>query len=263
LTERDGYEHGVPCWVDTWQADPDTAATFYAGVFGWDVEQGTPPGTDTRYYMCRLRGSDVAAIGSPPPAGTAPTWTTYVWVDDADAVAASAVNAGGSLVAEPFGSLDGGRTAIVADPSGAVFGLWTPGAHRGAQRINEPSAYAMSFLRTPDLAGATKFYGAVLGWTTEAIGPWLLSRLPGYMGGIPEQPVPRDVVAAMERAGGGEAAYWRADFWIADADAAAARATQLGGSVIAGPEDAGPFREAVLADPAGATFSVSQLTAGP
>jgi predicted enzyme related to lactoylglutathione lyase len=69
LTERDGYEHGVPCWVDTWQDDPETAATFYAGVFGWVVEKGTAPGTDTRYYMCRLRGSDVAAIGSPPPAG--------------------------------------------------------------------------------------------------------------------------------------------------------------------------------------------------
>jgi predicted enzyme related to lactoylglutathione lyase len=47
------------------------------------------------------------------------------------------------------------------------------------------------------------------------------------------------------------------------ADAAATRATELGGSVVTGPEDAGPFREAVLADPAGATFSVSQLTAGP
>ena len=57
MTERDGYEHGVPCCVDTWQDDPDTAATSYAGVFGWDVAKGTPPGTDTRYYMCRLRGS--------------------------------------------------------------------------------------------------------------------------------------------------------------------------------------------------------------
>jgi uncharacterized protein len=263
MIERDGYEHGVPCWVDTWQEDPDTAATFYAGVFGWDVEKGTPPGTDTRYYMCRLRGSDVAAIGSPPPAGMPPAWTTYVWVDDADAVAASAVKAGGSLLAEPFGSLDGGRMAIVADPAGAVFGVWKPGAHRGAQRINEPSAYSMSFLRTPDPEVAKAFYGAVLGWTTEAFGPMLLWRLPGYVGGVPEQPVPRDVVAAMARAGDGEAAHWRVDFWIADADAAAARATELGGSVVAGPEDAGPFREAVLADPAGATFSVSQLTAGP
>jgi predicted enzyme related to lactoylglutathione lyase len=186
LTEPDGYEHGVPCWVVTWQEDPDTAATFYAGVFGWEVEKGIPPGTDTRYYMCRLRGSDVAAIGSPP-------------------------------------------------------------------RV----------LRTPDPEGAKAFYGAVLGWTTEAFGPMLLWRLPGYVGGVPEQPVARDVVAVLARAGDGEAAYWRADFWIADADAAAARATQLGGSVVAGPEDAGPFREAVLADPAGATFSVSQLTAGP
>jgi uncharacterized protein len=45
LTEPDGYEYGVPCWVDTWQEDADTAAMFYAGVFGWDVEKGTPPGT--------------------------------------------------------------------------------------------------------------------------------------------------------------------------------------------------------------------------
>jgi uncharacterized protein len=263
MSERDGYEHGVPCWVDTWQEDPDMAASFYAGVFGWEVQKGTPPGTDTRYYVCRLRGSDVAAIGSPPRPGMPPAWTTYVWVDDVDAVAASAVNAGGSLLAEPFGSLDGGRMAIVADPAGAVFGVWKPGAHRGAQRIDEPSAYSMSFLRTRDLEGAKAFYAAVLGWTTETFGPWLLSRVPGYVGGVPEQPVPRDVVAAMARASEDEAAHWRADFWIADADAAAARATELGGAVVAGPEDAGPFREALLADPAGATFSVSQLTAGP
>jgi hypothetical protein len=52
----------------------------------------------------------------------------------------------------------------------------------------------------------------------------------------------------MARTGEGEVAHWRADFWIADGEAAA-RATQLGGSILAGPEDAGPFREAVLADP--------------
>jgi uncharacterized protein len=263
MPERDGYQHGVPCWVDTWQEDPDTAATFYAGLFGWDVEKAAPPGTDARYYVCRLHGSDVAAIGSPPRAGMPPAWTTYVWVDDADAVAGSAVEAGGSLVAEPFDSLDGGRVAIVADRAGAVFGVWKPGAHRGAQRIDEPSAYSMSFLRTPDPEGAEAFYGAVLGWTTEAFGSLLLSRVRGYVGGVPEQPVPRDVVAAMARGGDGEAAHWRVDFWIADADAAAARATELGGSVVAAPEDAGPFREALLADPAGATFSVSQVTAGP
>src|SRR5215208_983629 len=79
MSERDGYEHGVPCWVDTWQEDADTAATFYAGVFGWDVEKATPPGTDTRYCMCRLRESDVAAIGSPRPAGMPAASTAGGW----------------------------------------------------------------------------------------------------------------------------------------------------------------------------------------
>ena len=204
----------------------------------------------------------MAAIGWPPPAGMPPGWISYVWVGNVDGVVASVVKAGGSLLVEPFGGVDGGRIAIVADRSGAALGVWTPGARRGAQRVNEPGAYAMSFLRTPDLEAARVFYGAVFGWRTEAFGSMLLWRLAGYVGGLPEQPVSREVVAVMARAGEGEAAHWRADFWIADADVAAARATQLGGSVLAGPEDAGPFREAVLADPAGATFSVSQLTAG-
>jgi hypothetical protein len=74
--------------------------------------------------MCTLRGRDVAAIGSPAPEGMPPTWGTCIWVDDVDATAAKVKGAGGSLVMEPFDSLDGGHMAVAADPSGAVFGLW-------------------------------------------------------------------------------------------------------------------------------------------
>jgi len=42
-------------------------------------------------------------------------------------------------------------------------------------------------------------------------------------------------------------------------DATAARAKELGGSAIVEPHDTPGFRNAVLADPQGATFSVSQL----
>ena len=87
-----------------------------------------------------------------------------------------------------------------------------------------------------------------------------LFRLPGYVGGEAEQPVPRDVVAAMAAMPDPDApAAWSVDFWIADADAAAAAAPALGGSVVAPPHDAPPFRRAVLAAPDGATFSVSEL----
>jgi predicted enzyme related to lactoylglutathione lyase len=262
MSERDGYQHGVPCWVDTWQPDADAAATFYAGVFGWDVPSGSPGATSTRYDICQLDGRDVAAIGSPSPEGVGAAWTTYVWVDDADAAAAKAAQAGGSVVVAPFGSLDGGRMAIVADPTGAVIGLWQPGTHRGAQRVNEASAYAMSMLHTPDPEGAAAFYGDLFGWTTESFGEATMFRLPGFVGGEPEQPVSREVVAVMTPARDGEPARWDVDFWIADADAAAARAAELGGALVAGPYDTPIQRQAVLADPTGATFTVSALKAG-
>jgi uncharacterized protein len=68
--------------------------------------------------MCRLRGRDVAAIGSPPPVPDhLPVWGTYVWVDGAEEAAAKATEAGGSVAVPPFESLDGGRIAILVDPA--------------------------------------------------------------------------------------------------------------------------------------------------
>lgn len=258
MSERDGYEPGVPCWVDTWQPDGAAAAGFYAGLFGWETTATTPDDADRRYFMCRLRGRDVAAIGSPQPSQDAPVaWTTYVWVHDVDACAASALEAGGTVVAEPSPALDGGRIAVIADPAGAVLGLWQPGSHRGAQIVNEPSAWAMSMLQTPDLAGSRSFYGAVFGWQTEEFAGATMWRLPGYVGGEPQQPVPRDVVATMIEASGDPA--WTPDFWVGDADAVSARAAQGGGAVIVPPSPSPVGKSAVLADPAGAVFSISQL----
>jgi predicted enzyme related to lactoylglutathione lyase len=53
--------------------------------------------------------------------------------------------------------------------------------------------------------------------------------------------------------------HWEVRFWIADADAAAEKAAAMGGSMVAGPYDVPGFRQAVLADPQGAAFTVSQL----
>jgi predicted enzyme related to lactoylglutathione lyase len=137
-----------------------------------------------------------------------------------------------------------------------VFGIWKLGEHRGAELVNEPGAWAMSSLSTPDPEAANAFYGAVFGWTTEAFGPATLYRLPGYVGGEPQQPVPRDVIAVMAP---GEHAAWMPGFWVPDADAAAATAARLGGTVISPPTDTGVGRTAVIADPAGAVLSISKV----
>jgi predicted enzyme related to lactoylglutathione lyase len=251
MSERNGFQHGVPCWVDIWQAE--VPAAFYSGLFGWEAQVGD------QYTLFTHRGLDVAGAGAPARGGSA--WTTYVQVDDADAVAERAVAAGGSLVAEPFDSLDGGRMAILADPAGAVVGAWQLGEHRGARVVNEPGAWAMSALSTPDPRGAKRFYGDVFGWTISEFGPATMFHVPGFFGGEPSQPVPRDVVAVMAP---GEAAAWHVDFWVDDVDAAAERAAALGGSVLVPPADGMVGRETVIADPAGAVLGLSRPDAlGP
>ena len=120
--QRDGYLPGVPCWVDTNQPDPDAAATFYGGLFGWVFEDAMPPGSAGKYLIARLEGGDVAAIASQPE-GAPPmaVWNTYVWVDSADEAAARVLDAGGRVVMDPFDVMDAGRMAVLTDPEGATF----------------------------------------------------------------------------------------------------------------------------------------------
>ena len=259
MSRRDVYPAGVPCFVDTLTADVEAAKAFYGGIFGWEFAgpgsmPGDPPG---EYFVARVGGDDVAGLGTPPAQGGdgMPTaWNTHVAVQSADAAAARAAAAGGSVLVEPFDAPPAGRMAVIADPTGGVLCVWEAGDRPGAARVNEPSAWAMSLLTTPDPAGAMAFYAELFGWEAEEFGPSLwLFRLPGYVGGEPQQPVPRDVIAAMTAAESAPAS-WTVDFWIADAEAAAAAAPGLGGSVVAEPFDEAHFRRAVLVAPDGATF---------
>lgn len=270
MSERDGYQPGVPCWVETRQPDPKAAVVFYTELFGWEVEETTQADEPGNYFVCRLRGREVAAIGSQPAesAPSAPVWTTYIWVESALDTATRVTGAGGSLVMEPFDSPDAGRMAVVADPAGAAFGVWQPGARKGAQLVNEPGAWSWSQLNTRETEGSKAFYRAVFGWETDSFGSGegeiTMWRVPGYLGGEPGQPVSRDVVAGMapmrsEQFPDDVPPHWSIDFWVDDSDAIARGAEALGGKVVAPPFDTPISRTAVLADPHGASFSVTKV----
>jgi uncharacterized protein len=254
--------------VDTWQPDAEAAVDFYSQIFGWDCERTSPEGAPRTHYMCNLRGRRVAGIGSPPavPDHT-PVWGTYVTVDDLDETVAKAMDAGGKVAMEPFEALDGGAMALLVDPTGGVFMAWRNGENNGAQLVNEPGAWSMSMLHTRDVEAAKAFYSAVFGWTYESFGEMDLACVPGYVGGEPQQPVSRETVAVLSDMTTEEfpeevSSHWGVDFWIADADAAAEKTVELGGTARTEPFDTPGFRSAVLADPQGAVFTVSQLLAG-
>ena len=278
MAERDGYIPGVPCWVDTTQPDPEAAATFYGGLFGWELEDAMPPGSEVHYYIGRIRGGDVAAIssiseGTPPIA----LWNTYVWVDSADDTAAKVRDAGGKVLMEPGDVLDAGRMAVFADPEGAVFCVWQANRHKGARVVNEHGALNFNGLNTRDPETAKTFYGAVFGWDTLTLdGGAEMWTLPGYGDylerdtpglrkmvmdvGAPERFI--DVVAAINPITDDMPempANWSVTFAVDDADGIARRAVELGGKVLAGPFDAPWVRMAVIADPQGATFMASKF----
>jgi predicted enzyme related to lactoylglutathione lyase len=271
MSERDQYPAGVPCWVDILGPDPARLIEFYGAIFGWEPSgPGAMPGRPGgEYYVAQLRGRDVAGISSPPAGldGQAAGWNTYVRVESPESAAERARAAGGTVVVDPFDVTPAGRMAVLADTVGARFCAWEPGDRHGAQLVNEPGAWSMSFLSTGDPDTAAAFYRELFGWKTESFSfgemEAMLFRLPGYVGGEPEQPVARDVVATMmpgePGVGGSSDSQWGLDFWIADADAAASSVEGLGGGVIVPPYDNPAFRTAILADPDGAAFSVSQL----
>jgi predicted enzyme related to lactoylglutathione lyase len=278
MLERDGYMPGVPCWVDTSQPDPDAAVAFYRGLFGWDFKDTTPPGSPGKYFVARLGGRDVAAVGSQPQgAPTGAIWNTYIWVQSADEAAARVRAAGGRVVTDPFDVADAGRMAMFTDPEGAAFSVWQADRHKGAQLVNEPGSLNFNGLNTRDIEGAKSFYGSVFGWATLDLGGGVqMWRLPGYgdfleLGDpelrkrMAENDAPQgfeDVVASVDPLAEDHAdlpAHWSVTFAVDDADATAAKAAQLGGRVVVAPFDAPWVRTTVLSDPQGATFIASKF----
>jgi uncharacterized protein len=277
MSERDGYIPGVPCWVDTSQPDPEAALPFYSGLFGWEFENAMPQGSDGGYFIGRIRGGDVAAVGAIP--GGAPqmaSWNTYIWVDSADATATKARDAGGGVVSEPFDVFDSGRMAVLTDPEGAAFCVWEAKQHRGARVVNEHGSLNFNGLVTRDPEGAKAFYGAVLGWQVLKLPAGAMWTLPGYGDhleesnpGLREQMTQMgapdgfiDVVAALNPIAGDDSttpAHWSVTFAVDDADATAAKAKELGGEVVAGPFDAPWTKLAVIKDPQGATVIAGQF----
>jgi len=278
MLERDGYLPGVPCWVDTSQPDPEAAVAFYGGLFGWEFEDVMPPGSAGRYFIARLRGGDVAAVGSAPEGGpSTAAWKTYVWVESADETASKVVDAGGRVLTAPFDVMDAGRMAVFTDPEGAAFCVWQAKEHRGARIVNEPGSLNFNGLNTRDAKGAKSFYGAVFGWQTLAAGgAGEMWRLPGY-GEFLERSDPglrrrmaesgapdgfEDVVAALQPIPDDQPdapAHWSVTFAVDDADATAERAAALGGQVVVPPFDAPWVRMTVITDPQGATFTASKF----
>ena len=263
----------MPCWIDIEPADADEAQQFYAGLFGWTFSNAMPAGAPGFYLIAQLGGQDVGAVASPEPVSTG-GWNTYVAVGDVDATTRSAGSAGGTVTSPPRDAGPAGRWAEIVDVTGARLRLWQAGRRLGAQLVNTPGSWNFSDLHTSDPTAARAFYDPLFGWDADELGGGVaMWRRPGY-GDHLASTVDPGIVERQRAAGAppgfedtigwlaplveGEKPHWHVTFAVADRDDAVAGAVKLGASVVSSRDDEWT-KSAVVCDPQGAVFTLSQF----
>jgi predicted enzyme related to lactoylglutathione lyase len=117
---------GSVCWNELATSDVRGAAAFYSGLFGWVADtRGTGGGGYTEWRSGRTIAGGMLEMSSEWK-GVPARWMTYFAVDDCDVSASLAAELGGSVCVPPDDIPNVGRFAVIDDPGGATFSIFTP-----------------------------------------------------------------------------------------------------------------------------------------
>ena len=246
MGKRTSYPPGMFSWAELGTEEPDEAAAFYETVFGWKVEEA--PAAGATNFM--LDGDAVAGLRSPlEPASDHPTgWLCYVTVESAEEQAARAGALGGVVLQRALED-DWGRRALIQDPAGAILGVWQPGTHIGAARVNDPGCLSWNDLVTADPLDAERFYSELFGWEIEELRDAGGYRLIKSAGSINGGVMPAELV-------GNPPSQWLPYFNAGNLDTTVATIKRAGGRLLAGPQQVPAGRFALAADAQGVGFAL-------
>lgn len=247
-------------WIELATSDAEAAKSFYSQMLGWTWIDN--PMSDTMVYtMMQKDGNFVCGLfqihEQMMAEGFHPHWVCYIATDDVEAATARVNEAGGNVINGPFDVFDAGRMSVVADPTGATFGIWQPKDHIGAGLIFEPGSLGWTELNTTDTGAAADFYGSVFGWshTTRPTGQpdqdyhFFMLEENGVGGMIQIQPDWGDVPP-----------HWAVYLCVEDVDASFQKAQEMGAEVVVQLMDEANVRFAFLKDPQGVYFGIVQIT---
>ena len=233
------------CFAELYTPDVAGAKKFYGDLFGWR--------TDDRsglYSIFQKDGQYVVALRR-SDAGES-LWVNHVAVESVDRAAARVRQLGGRVIMPPFDTPGVARTAVVASPEGAIFGLWEARGVAGAAIQDKTGSMWWVEVAMADRMTARPFYVDLFGWTFVETLKY-------------EMPSPYTVFKAGEvsAAGGtqierdwGVAPVWWVTFAIDDYPTFIRRAEELGGEQRFNREVPETGRLAMLVDPSDAAFSV-------
>jgi len=239
-------------WHELLTTDTAAAAAFYPKVLPWRTAPSSMPG-----YTIWMAGQ--AQIGGlmalPAEAGaTPPHWLVYVGTPNVDTTCSQAQGLGAHVVKAPADIPNVGRFAVLSDPQGATFALFTPGAGPPPGAPPAQGGFSWHELATTDVAGALRFYGQLFGW----------GKGPGHdMGAMGVYQIfmhgGSQVGGMCNVQGPSTAPSWLSYVNVAEASRAVAAAKGAGGRLLHGPmEVPGGSWIAMMMDPQGGAFAVQE-----
>lgn len=244
-------------WYELMTTDTEGAKSFYADVFGWNIQDSGLPDMS---YAILSAGSDMVSGMMPLPEdaramGARPGWLGYIGVDDVDACTSQIGEMGGTVHRAPQDIPNVGRFAVVADPHGAAFIVFRPqqgSGDAGMSSFGQPGHVGWHELHAGDGPQAFDFYSMLFGWKRgEALdmGPMGVYQIFETRGAA--------IGAMMTKTAETPMPFWLFYFNVEELDAATARVTRSGGQVVMGPHQVpGGSWIAHCLDPQGAIFAM-------
>jgi len=239
-------------WHELMTTDPQAAGAFYSKVLPWKTQPSGMPDYTLWVSGKTQTGGLMAQPESARQGGVPPSWLVYIGTPDVDATAAAAERLGGKVLKAPADIPNVGRFAVLADPQGAAFAVFTPSPMPADAA---PSTdFSWHELATSDQQGALAFYSELFGWSrgpAHDMGPegtyQLIEQGGEQVGGI---------YKVMDAS---KPPHWLTYIRVASVDKAAAAAKAAGGRVTQGPmEVPGGSRIAQILDPQGGAFAVHE-----
>ncbi|MFF1722678.1 VOC family protein [Streptomyces sviceus] len=233
-----GYGEGVPCWVDAQLPDVAAGKRFYGELFGWTFQDR--PDANGGAVWALHKGRPVAALAHKTDGRMPTVWTVHFATPDIEGLADRIWAAGGQVVTAPVPVGELGKSALVTDPEGAVFGLWEPGSHPGFGARHEPGTFAWAELYARDTEAANTFYGGLFHDALFGAGAHPDFGRAAVFDVFPAEMPPHFLV----------------HFAVEDCESVLGTVARLGGRVQAPPFETSYGKVAVVTDNQGASFAI-------
>ena len=207
-------------WRELMTPKPEDSERFYGELFNWKIR--TVPFGPSTYRLVDAGTKEIAGIMAFDKPGIPPHWCSYVTVDDVDATAARAKEAGGTIANPPTDIPNVGRFAVLLDPQGAVtvaFKSSNP-ADRPSTEPPKTGEFCWEQLNTTATDKGIAFYEKVYGWKTTP------------EGGMPVFHAGDKQVASIMQAPPGVPAHWLTYVVVAKLAESCERVKKLGGKVL-------------------------------